>query len=770
MPSASDLGRRARAAAVLLAIVASGCTSAFEAPPIPSRPLPADATLRAGVARVDITPAPGLALFGHGPEGRVSRGILARLRCHAFTFTSGTEAVAIVPCDIAAPSLLLQRSIVRELRAHHPQVPLGVDRVVLAATHTHGGQAHYFGAGNYAGPLSTRRPQGTSQDVVDRLATLIAKGIADAWDARRPARLGWSHTAVYGLTKNRSMEAFARNAVPEDLAGDPAAQLVATALRAHHPAQQAVSPELSVLRVDAADGAKEPLGAIAFFGVHPTGVSNLNDLYHGDLFGLASRAVFEREDDALCGDRCPPVALVNGFSGDVSPIVDFQGPREARRWARDFAGFVREGWRDAEAALDDRAAIGLAYRELEMASAAALPLAEVIAPPPPRPGAARPLPDWVTTCACEGPRTCDQPAPRATAGQATCACLCDHASVGAAASGGAEDGRTAFSFIDGFREGSRVERDACHAPKNEVVGLGDCNDSFPHRVPLWSVLLGRSLLVTFPAEVTTVAGKRAVTRVQREIARRATDPRDTALHVVPATLTGDWLQYVATEEEYPSQQYEGASTLWGPASARFFERQAGCLAGWLVDRGTSRDAHDAICRLGQPAPFQTADIVFHAPAADLAPAPLKCASTGAAALCAAPGFIAEPADLPRCERVPTAAVRDGERGYQATFLPPQGCKSQRHVPRAAVVGPDGKVLDDDEGDGFELRVFSEGIGGHVGRGGLEVLPPGWLVSWFPDDRVRDRACAAGKVRLRVTLDRTSGAPIVVDSEPFDPCR
>src|SRR5690606_12565892 len=137
-----------------------------------------------------------------------------------------------------------------------------------------------------------------------------------------------------GLTKNRSMEAFARNAPPPGAppgpAPDPAARFVETALGAHRPAQAAVDPTLSVLRIDALDGAREPLGVLVVFGVHPTGVSNLNDLYHGDLFGAASRAVFDR-DDALCGDRCPPVALMNGLSGDVSPVVDFQGPREARR-------------------------------------------------------------------------------------------------------------------------------------------------------------------------------------------------------------------------------------------------------------------------------------------------------------------------------------------------------------------------------------------------------------------------------------------------------
>lgn len=789
MPSACERARRLAAALALPVLAAAaapiaGCTSAFEAPAVRSPVLPREDVLRAAVTTVDVTPAPGLALFGHGPEGRVSRGILTRLRCHVFVLTSGDQAVALVPCDIGAPSLLLQRSVAREL-ARKGGVPLGADRIVLTATHTHAGPAHLFGAGSYAGPLSTRKPQGTSQEVVDFLATRIAGAIAEAWGARRPARLGWRHDWVFGLTRNRSMEAFALGASPAGApSDDPVTRFVDTALAAHRPAQAAVDPTLSVLRIDALDGAREPLGALAVFGVHPTGVSNLNDLYHGDLFGMATRAVFDR-DDPLCGDRCPPVALMNGLSGDVSPIVDFQGPREARRWARDFGGFVRESWEAAATSLDPAAPVELAYREVELTSAAAAPLAEVMAPRPPG-GGPRLLPGWVTPCACLGARTCGEPPPRAGGAEPTCACLCDHASVGASASGGAEDGRTAFSFIDGWREGSRVERRACHAPKIEVIGPGSCEHEFPHRVPMWSVRLGDALLVTFPAEITTVAGKRAVARVERELAVRATERATAGLRVVPATLAGDWLQYVTTEEEYASQQYEGGSTLWGPASARLFARQAGCLAGWLVDRSPERDARDATCRLGQDPPFTLKDLVFRAGTADVDPEPRRCDAApfalGTADLCPAPGSIDDPTREVACRRIATPASRDGERGVQMTFFPPAGCATEHHVPRAAVVDAAGKVVDDDEGDGFELRAFNAGISGRVGEGGLERLPAGWLVSWFPDDRARARACAAGPVRLRVTLAGPPAADggggrrsfpardVVVASEPFDGCR
>src|SRR5882672_2529831 len=99
----------------------SGCTTAA---PLPSSvPLsPKDGGPYAGVAEVDITPPPGLSLFGHGPEGRVSAGFRLRLRCQAFVLRSREDVVALVPCDLAAPAIELQRAVAARLLAR--EVPM----------------------------------------------------------------------------------------------------------------------------------------------------------------------------------------------------------------------------------------------------------------------------------------------------------------------------------------------------------------------------------------------------------------------------------------------------------------------------------------------------------------------------------------------------------------------------------------------------------------------------------------------------------------------
>ena len=133
----------------LAAGVAAACGGDGLVAPRPDGAKPeSSAQLRAGVAEVDITPPIGLGLFGHGPESRIAAGTQLRLRCQVFLFEgpSGgadkSEAVAFVPCDMAAPSLLLQRTIAQLARARGVRV--GANRILLMATHTHMAPGHYF--------------------------------------------------------------------------------------------------------------------------------------------------------------------------------------------------------------------------------------------------------------------------------------------------------------------------------------------------------------------------------------------------------------------------------------------------------------------------------------------------------------------------------------------------------------------------------------------------------------------------------------------------
>jgi hypothetical protein len=174
-----------------------------------------------------------------------------------------------------------------------------------------------------------------------------------------------------------------------------------------------------------------------------------------------------------------------------------------------------------------------------------------------------------------------------------------------------------------------------------------------------------------PAEPTTVTGLR-IRDALRLVVEQAPDPTLSAgiTGIAIAGLTHEYLQYVATAEEYDLQDYEGASTLYGPATAGFLAMHHACLARTLFSR---QSTPDAACSAGQfcpPAdpeqwlshqsprscdnpPDKVCGVSFSvSPALDRLEPPPKEASLLEAA----------PSDAPR-----EVLTRDGRRGWEITW-------------------------------------------------------------------------------------------------------
>jgi neutral ceramidase len=501
-----------------------------------------------GVAEVDITPPPGLGLFGHGPESRVAEGTLLRLRCHAFVFvgpsaaSGSSEALAFIPCELPAPSLLLQRKVAQLV---NKQIPLGAERIWISATHTHAGPGHYFASQNYSGPLSSRRI-GFDEDVLSFLATRIAKAITQAYMDRAPGRWGWATRRVQGLSKNRSYAIMLRNpqrpAQLEQQLGEPGLD----------PALNAVDQQLSLLRLETRDkdGGWQALAALLVFGLHPTVIDHRNTLYNGDAFGYATRALAARLREQH--GRTVLVGMANGIEGDVTSVRSEATPAEAERIGAQIAQHAWEAWNGDDTgqaiALDANAPVRSRYRELN-------------------------LPHAYTKHGC----------------------LCKTPEVGTPVGGGADDHPTFWRALDAFNPGARrrpeKEQDEdCQNPKYFIQGLGDSvpGITFPEYAPIGVAQLGNGLLVTLPAELTTVVGMRIRESVQAVAAQHAGAPPIVAV----VGLSHDYLQYVASAAEYPAQHYEGASTLYGRHTGELLRAQATCLTADLWGAAHADCGHD----------------------------------------------------------------------------------------------------------------------------------------------------------------------------------
>ncbi|WP_323752730.1 neutral/alkaline non-lysosomal ceramidase N-terminal domain-containing protein [Marinobacter sp.] len=115
---------------------------------------------------------------------------------------------------------------------------------------------------------------------------------------------------------------------------------------------------------------------------------------------------------------------------------------------------------------------------------------------------------------------------------------------------------------------------------NKVTGLIGLTSNFEPAVhPLQIFRLGNLALVGLPWEVTTMSARRLREMVLEELAPVGVDT------VVIAGLVNGYIHYLTTREEYASQQYEGASTAFGPWSLAAVSQELRKLADSMV-RGT----------------------------------------------------------------------------------------------------------------------------------------------------------------------------------------
>jgi neutral ceramidase len=531
--------------------------------------------LRVGTARVDVTPPPGPSTFGHGPDARVAEGYWSRLYCRVFVLeTFPDNRVALVPCDLHSISTVLHREVAERVRAVVP-----TSHLFISATHTHAGPAHYFESAVYSGFSSSRRP-GFDPEMVNFLATRIAAGIEAAHRASRPAALRWVRTSAWGLTRNRSMEAYNANLSPLPHAPPRELQLSAE--------ETAVDPALEVLQIEAFDPQRTrllgPMGWLVLFAMHPTVVSAHNRLFGGDVFGVTSR-LLEAELRRMSLQRCqavqtegcgdlagadPLVAMMNTNEGDIAPIWAVGSPEEAIRVGRALAERAWETHPGENGALESdsthpagpfRARVALDSRYFE----------ETL------------------------------PGTGFEAEDGTSLALCPEAELGAASGAGASDHPTSIGALFGSGSGVDSQRASCQAPKRRMLGslqslfLGA--SAFPARAPFSLLRIDDAWLSFVPAELTVQAGaavnRRVLGAVQTEDGRPA--------HATVVGLSNSYFQYVTTSREYGVQAYEGASTLYGPASADYVAARLFLLAKSMMGSSLDREAKDV--RIGQATAF-----------------------------------------------------------------------------------------------------------------------------------------------------------------------
>ena len=273
--------------------------------------------MKAGFAKIDITPRVGVRLFGFGPYlNRYSIAVRDKLWARAMAVSVGKTVLVLVSCDL----ILLELSVTRRIRSLvQKATDLPGKAVMVHCIHTHSGPAtaRIIGWGDIDHPYMEILPQ--------KIARACIKAVENLSEVKV------SHTEVpcEGIALNREYD---RDAPPlEEVLQDD-----------WRPAKpERTDTTCHVIKMET-DG--RIVGFLSYFGCHPVVCCQQTHYIHGDFPGVATN-LLEREHPGTVG------LFLQGAQGDVNSCVVHK-PEQESLLALDiiagrYANSVRRGLQSA---------------------------------------------------------------------------------------------------------------------------------------------------------------------------------------------------------------------------------------------------------------------------------------------------------------------------------------------------------------------------------------------------------------------------------------
>ncbi len=241
--------------------------------------------MKAGFARVDITPRVGVQLSGYGPFiNRVSEAIRDRLWARAMAVECRGTTIVIVSCDIIGLPLSITDNVRNRVNR---AAGIAFDSVMVHCTHSHSGP----GTGGYIGWGEPDPPY------LEVLPGRIASACVEAVKNLRPCSFSHGTAPCEGIGYNRVYDE-----------GHDKMQAV------HDPGWRPEKPELTDTECHvftAHDRRGRLLGFASCFGCHPVVGGAYSRYIHGDFTGIATNSI-EREQPGAVG------LFLQGALGDVN--------------------------------------------------------------------------------------------------------------------------------------------------------------------------------------------------------------------------------------------------------------------------------------------------------------------------------------------------------------------------------------------------------------------------------------------------------------------
>lgn len=241
----------------------------------------AEAPLMAGVATVDITPEPGLMLWGYSNRTHGATGTLDPLMAKAVVLRAGDQSVAIVSLDLGRTP---EESVLAKIR-EETKSRCGVSNLFVTASHTHHAPAM---------ESTSDHPNPYAEKVGRQIAEIICKAAGELV----PVRIGVGRGTADLAHNRRKYLADGRVAMQWR--------------NAEREKTEPVDREYATIRLDRADGGA--LAVLFNYACHPVVMGGDNYQYSADYVGAAS-AVVESHLKTKC-------LFLQGGCGNINPYMD----------------------------------------------------------------------------------------------------------------------------------------------------------------------------------------------------------------------------------------------------------------------------------------------------------------------------------------------------------------------------------------------------------------------------------------------------------------
>lgn len=514
-----------------------------------------------GVGKADVTgPVVEINMMGYADPNQVGSGLRQRLYSRAFIVgdvDKVDDRFVYLVLDTQSGDTAVRHGILQGLKAMGADYNMyGQSNVAVTGTHSHSGPGAWL---NYLLPQITSK--GFNKQSYQAIVDGALLSIKRAHESLQLGHLSVGTVDVEDANINRSPYAYLSN--PEEE-------------RAKY--NHNVDKSLTMLMFRGAEDARS-LGSLTWFPVHGTSMLGNNTLITGDNKGVAAyllektvRASEGARDDfvagfsqANVGDTSPNVlgAYCEDGSGEICNFEDSTcGGRNEPCHGRGPMFRVKDqgasscfeiGNRQFVAAkrLYDQMIKGAAGTPVRGNSVKSLHAFQDFS----NYTFAHPNGSIVSTCP---------------------------AALGYSFAAGTTDGPGAFDFkqnntgspnanpvwsvVSGFLREPSEEQKKCHHSKPILLDVGEIENPYlwtPNIVDVQLLRVGQLIIIVSPGEATTMAGRRWKDAIHTSAKAASLTTLDEPI-VVLGGPANSYTHYIATEEEYGIQRYEGASTLYGP--------------------------------------------------------------------------------------------------------------------------------------------------------------------------------------------------------------